>query len=75
MKLFTEHPNSVGESYLEHMVSATTFSFRMLAGAMCCLLHAVFPFICERTASGIITDLHDRMVTNRARVRSGAVKA
>ena len=75
MKKFTEHPNSVGETYFEHMASAASFSARMFMGAICCLLHAIFPFICERTGSGIISDLHDRMVTNRTRSRSRAVKA
>ncbi len=75
MKLFTEHPNSVGETYFEHMASAVSFSARMFVGAICCLLHAVFPFICVRTGSGIIADLHDRMITNRVRTRTDAVKA
>ena len=75
MKLFTEHPNSVGETYFEHMASAVSFSARMFVGAICCLLHAVFPFICVRTGSGIIADLHDRMITNRARTQPSAVKA
>ncbi len=67
MKLFTEHPRSVGENYFQHMASAATFSVRMFAGAICCLLHALFPFLFERTASGIIAELYDRMVANRAR--------
>ncbi len=75
MKLFTEHPNSVGETYFEHMASAVSFSARMFVGAICCLLHAVFPFICVRAGSGIIAELHDRMITNRVRTQSGTVKA
>ncbi len=67
MKLFTEHPRSVGENYFQHMISAATFSVRMFAGATCCLLHAIFPFLFERTASVIIAELYDRMVANRVR--------
>ena len=65
MKLFTEHPKSVGENYFQHMASAAAFSGQMFTGALCCLLHALFPFLFERKASGIIVELNDRMVANR----------
>lgn len=64
---FTEHPATVGESYGEHFVSAMGFSLAMLRAAFCCAVHAVFPFLFERTGSECITGLHDRMVTNRSR--------
>ena len=64
-KLFTEHPASVGESYLEHLAAAAGFSMRLFAGALACLVHAIFPFLCVRTGSGIIRTLNDRMVVNR----------
>ncbi len=67
MQLFTQHPSSVGETYFQHMAVAASFGVRMFAGALCCLLHAVFPFLFERTASAIISELHDCMVTNRVR--------
>ncbi|MDH3700264.1 MAG: DUF6356 family protein [Alphaproteobacteria bacterium] len=65
-KLFTEHSASVGESYLQHLAAAAGFSIRLFAGSVACLVHAVFPFLCVRTGSGIIRTLNDRMVTNRA---------
>jgi hypothetical protein len=65
MKLFTEHPRSVGESYIQNMAAAVGFSGRLFTGSICCLLHAVFPFLFVRTASGIIAELHDQMVANR----------
>lgn len=64
---FTEHPASVGESYFEHFGQAMRFSGRMFFGAVCCAVHAVFPFLCVKTGSSCITELHDRMVTNRDR--------
>ena len=67
MQLFTQHPNSAGETYFQHMTVAASFGVRMFAGALCCLLHAVFPFLFERTASAIIAELHDCMVANRVR--------
>jgi hypothetical protein len=65
IEIFTRHPAAVGESYGEHFQAATGFGLRMLAGAVACLVHAVFPFLFVRTGSGIIRELHDRMVVNR----------
>ena len=65
-RLFTEHPASVDETYTEHMALALGFSGRMFSGACACLLHAFMPFLCLKTCSGIIDELHTRMVTNRS---------
>ncbi|MDH3579913.1 MAG: DUF6356 family protein [Hyphomicrobiales bacterium] len=70
MKLFTEHPQSVGENYLQHMHSALAFSGRLFIAAFCCLVHGVLPFLFKSTGSAIIADLHDRMITNRKRIGS-----
>jgi hypothetical protein len=63
--LFSDHPNSVGESYVSHLVSASRFAFKMIFGGIACLLHALFPFLFIKTASALITELHDSMLTNR----------
>lgn len=62
---FTRHPASVGESYFQHMRTAAGFSLAMFVGALACLAHAFFPFLCVRTGSSTITRLHRRMVTHR----------
>ena len=64
---FTEHPASVGETYTEHMASAWSFSARMAVGALACFMHGLFPFLFTRTGSGIISELHGRMILNRTR--------
>ena len=66
---FTEHPATVGESYGEHFVSAMGFSLSMLRAAFCCAVHAILPFLFVKTGSECITELHDRMVTNRSKLR------
>lgn len=66
-RLFTEHPDSVGESYLEHMGMAFGFGGRMLLTGLACLVHGVLPFAFVKTGSRAITELHDRMVTHRDR--------
>lgn len=65
-RLFTEHPASVGESYGQHLVHATGFAGRMMLGGLACMVHAVFPFLCVKTGSRMITELNDRMVMNRS---------
>jgi len=64
-KLFVSHPQSVNETYLEHMGMASSFGWAMLKASGACFVHAVVPGLCEKTGSGIIRDLHGRMVTNR----------
>ncbi|MEO0882090.1 MAG: DUF6356 family protein [Pseudomonadota bacterium] len=71
---FTKHPRSVGESYLQHMRTAFAFSWAMFSGAFACLIHGVFPFLCARTGSQRIDELHRRMVTARRPLKD-AVKS
>jgi len=66
-KLFTDHPASVGETYLGHLRSALGFALRMWVGGAACFVHALFPFICTRTGSDCIAELNERMVRNRRR--------
>lgn len=62
---FTDHPESVGESYVEHMGQATYFGTRMITAGIACLLHGLLPFLFTSTGSRTITHLHERMVANR----------
>lgn len=64
-RLFVDHPASVGESYVEHMGASASFGGAMFLGSLACFVHAVFPGLCVKTGSGVITDLHRRMVTHR----------
>ena len=64
------HLNNVNESYFQHMRHALSFTAEMLVGAVCCLIHAIFPFLFEHAGSQIVNKLHDRMVVNRANLSS-----
>ena len=64
-KVFLDHPNSVGENYLQHLAHALRFSTKMFYGGLACLIHALVPCLCVRTGSEAITGLHDKMVVNR----------
>jgi len=62
---FTAHPQSVGETYVEHAAMASGFGIKLLLAGMACLVHAVFPFLFVKTGSGMIADLYQRMVAHR----------
>ena len=66
-RLFTEHPTSVGESYGEHLLTASGFGLRMVLAGLACMVHALLPFLFVKTGSVQISTLHDRMVANRRR--------
>jgi len=59
-RLFLDHPRSVDESYLEHLAFATRFSMILLAAAGAALIHALLPFLFEKTASRIVARLYER---------------
>lgn len=71
-KIFTDHPKSVNETYVEHMHMSASFGFWLLLAMLCAFVHAILPFMFEKTASGIINKLYSRMVTNRV-VKSAPV--
>ena len=64
-RIFTDHPASVGESYAEHLVTASSFGLRMILAGLACIVHALLPILFVKTGSAQITVLHDRMVANR----------
>jgi hypothetical protein len=66
--LFTTHPASVGETYGEHLGMAASFGWRMVLGGLACLVHAVFPFLFEYTASNYIRCLNEQMVLKRRKL-------
>jgi len=70
LKAFTQHPEAVGESYLEHLGQASSFAGSMAVGAACCFLHGLFPFAFQSSGSRRIRELYERMVTHRAAQKS-----
>ncbi len=57
--LFITHPQSVDESYVEHMAFAGRFSAVLFLAAGAALVHAVLPFAFEKTASRMIAQLYE----------------
>jgi len=51
LRLFTEHPASVGENYLTHALMASKIALKFAIAVPMQLIHAVFPFICPPLGS------------------------
>lgn len=70
---FNRHPTSIGESYAQHLAQAATFGVTMVVAGLACLIHAIFPFWFEKTASDCIKRLHAKM-SARLRVEAPAAQ-
>jgi hypothetical protein len=70
LRPFTEHPASLGESYLEHLGTALGFGSRMVLAGLACLMHGLLPFLFERTGSRVVTELHEQMIARRRGTRA-----
>lgn len=64
---FTRHPATIGESYVQHLAQAGTFGVTMIAAGTACLVHAIFPFLFEKTASQCVQRLHTQMAARARR--------
>jgi uncharacterized protein DUF6356 len=64
-KLFLDHPQSVGETYIEHMHAASGFGLRMVGAGFKCVVHSVLPFVWPRAASDCVLGLHRQLSRRR----------
>ncbi len=63
--LFVEHPASVDETYLEHLISAVGFGTKMIVAGVACMVHGLLPAVFVTRGSDAICALHERMVMKR----------
>ncbi len=59
--LFNQHPNSVNQTYLEHMRDAFDYGITSCIGGYILIIHSIFPFVFKDTGSKIIFHLNDRL--------------
>ncbi|WP_294173162.1 DUF6356 family protein [uncultured Sphingomonas sp.] len=64
------HLAEAGESYTEHLVFASVVGTMLVGAGLACVLHALMPAICQRTASQTVQALTELF---RDRSRLGAV--
>ena len=65
---FTKHPNDVNETYWEHMKCAFKFFYKLLGLSLAALVHSVFPFLFEFTASNGVKKLNNCLKNRREKV-------
>lgn len=68
-KLFTEHPESVGESYVQHFGVATRFGARMVLGGLGAFVHGLVPAFFKTTGSRTVRALHAEICRKRDAAR------
>jgi len=61
VRLFLDYLRSVDESYFEHLLFAGGFALRLLGEGVAALLYALVPCLFEKTASQVITQMHDKI--------------
>ncbi|WP_136443913.1 DUF6356 family protein [Pacificoceanicola onchidii] len=60
-RIFVDHPQSVDETYFQHMRFAGWFAVRLLLAGGAALVHAIIPCLFEKTGSRMISEMHDRL--------------
>ncbi len=65
---FTKHPHQIGESYFQHLKFAGAFGLNMLVGGFACILHAIFPFVFEKTGSNKLLSMTRNFVERMPKV-------
>jgi hypothetical protein len=56
-KLFTDHPNQMGEGYIEHLICASMYGVRMIFAGFAAIIHSIFPFLFQTTASDLAKEI------------------
>lgn len=64
-RLLLDHPRAVGESYFEHQRHALGFAASLMLAGVACMIHALVPGLCVKTASRTVAKLQER-IANRA---------
>lgn len=60
-KYFTEHPNSVNESYITHLFFAGKTGIKVILIGMVCICHGIFPFMFKETASNFFINIASKL--------------
>jgi hypothetical protein len=64
-RLFLSHPESVGESYAEHLAVAGRFGAKLVVGGIACIVHAIVPGLFVRTGSETVKALYGEMTARQ----------
>ena len=63
--IFKDHPNSVGETYFQHLLKAMSFVIKLNLIAARAFVHAIFPWCFKDSVSNQIKELNDILQARR----------
>jgi hypothetical protein len=63
--LFTDHPTQQGQTYLEHLVDASSQGLLAMYAGGVLLIHSIFPCIAQEVGSYTITQIHRHFADKR----------
>lgn len=62
--IFNDHPNSIGESYSQHLLKSISFGLKLIIIAFYSFVHAILPFFFTNRVSNSIIKLN-KILQNR----------
>ena len=65
-RLFTEHPRSLGMTWIGHGVGAVSIALQLIAAGFGCLVHALVPGWFTQTAGRTVARMHEHMLARKA---------
>lgn len=69
-KLFTEHPASVGNTYLQHMAFSLYLGFQGLMIFLAATIHSIFPFVFQTTTTRLNLKIYEVLQERMRQVES-----
>lgn len=74
-RAFTEHPQTTGETYWQHLWFTFTMSLRFIYTTVVLMIHGLFPFLLDRAASRQIERVYRVMKTRIPKSQRDAIDA
>lgn len=65
-RLFTDHPRTLGMSWIGHGVGAAKIGLVLVGAGAACLVHAIVPGWFTQTAGKTVTSIYDEMQRRKA---------
>ncbi len=65
IRIFTEHPKSIGETYFQHLRFASANGLRLVYSGLACIVHSVLPFLFIDTASDVVKKMYAHMIQRK----------
>jgi hypothetical protein len=65
-RLFTEHPRSLGMSWVGHGAGAVRIGAELIGAGCACIVHAAVPGWFTQTAGKTVTRIYDHMAKRKA---------